>query len=74
MSNREFAKTLIDQIPEHKLFYAIAYLQGISVPDEIPNAETMEAIAEVEEMIHTGIGQHFQGSAEEFTNMLLSED
>ena len=74
MSNREFAKTLIDQIPESKLFYAIAYLQGISVPDEIPNAETLNAMAEVEEMIRTGTGQHFQGSAEEFTNMLLSED
>ena len=74
MSNREFAKSLIDQIPENKLFFAIAYLQGISAPDEIPNAETLDAMAEVEEMIRNGIGQHFQGSAEEFTNMLLSED
>ena len=72
MSNREFAKTLIDQIPENKLF--IAYLQGISAPDEIPNAETLDAMTEVEEMIRNGTGQHFQGSAEEFTNMLLSED
>ena len=26
MSNREFAKTLIDQIPENRLFYVISYL------------------------------------------------
>jgi len=45
MSNRELAKNLIDQIPESKLFYIIAYLQGAAVPDETPNAETLEAFA-----------------------------
>lgn len=39
MSNREFAKTLIDQIPESKLFYVISYLQGAAVPDETLKAE-----------------------------------
>ena len=47
MSNRELAKNLIDQIPESKLFYIIAYLQGAAVPDETPNAETLEAFAEL---------------------------
>lgn len=32
MSNRDIAKTLIDQIPEGKLFYIIAYLQGAAIP------------------------------------------
>lgn len=73
MSYKELAKNLIDQIPDSKMYYIVAYLQGAAVPDEIPNAETMEAIAEVEEMIKAGSGQHFQGTAEEFTNMLLSE-
>ena len=41
MSNREYAKNLIDQIPENKLLYIIAYLQGAAVPDETPNAETL---------------------------------
>ena len=44
MSNRELAKTLIDQIPESRLFYVIAYLQGAAVPDETPNADTLEAL------------------------------
>ena len=44
MSYRELAKSLIDQIPDSKLFYAIAYLQGISVPDESPNAETLASM------------------------------
>ena len=55
------------------MYYIVAYLQGAAVPDEIPNAETMEAITEVEEMIKAGRGQHFHGTAEEFTDMLLSE-
>lgn len=28
MSSKEFAKSLIDQIPENKMYYIIAYLQG----------------------------------------------
>ena len=73
MSYKELAKNLIDQIPDSKMYYIVAYLQGAAVPEEIPNAETTDAITEVEEMIKTGSGQHFQGTAEEFTDMLLSE-
>ena len=73
MSYRELAHSLIDQIPESKMYYIVTYLQGAAVPDDTPNAETLEAMAEVEEMIKTGSGQHFQGTAEEFTDMLLSE-
>ena len=74
MSYKELAKNLIDQIPDSKMYYIVAYLQGAAVPEEIPNAETLEAMAEVEEMIKTGSGQHFHGTAEEFTEMLLAED
>lgn len=74
MSNRELAKKLIDQIPESKLYYIVAYLQGAAIPDEIPNTETLKAMSEIDEMIRTGSGQHFQGTAEDFTAMLLSED
>ena len=48
MSNRELAKALIDQIPESRLFYVVAYLQGAAVPDETPNADTLEAMAELD--------------------------
>lgn len=74
MSNRELAKALIDQIPESRLFYVVAYLQGAAVPDETPNAETIAAMQEVDEMIRTGSGQHFQGTAEELFAMLDAED
>lgn len=69
MSNREFAKNLIDQIPESKLFYIIAYLQGAAVPDETPNAETLEAFAE----LSNGGGISYSGTTEGFFAELLED-
>ena len=37
MSNRELAKSLLDQISDAKLLYVIPYLQGASLSDETPN-------------------------------------
>lgn len=70
MSNREFAKNLIDQIPESKLFYVISYLQGAAIPEEIPNEETLEAMAELE----NGGGIRFTGSTEDLFAKLSQED
>lgn len=70
MSNRDFAKTLIDQIPESRLFYVISYLQGAAVPDEIPNAETLEAMAELE----SGGGELWTGSTKDLFAKLDAED
>ena len=69
MSNREFAKTLIDQIPENRLFYVISYLQGAAVPDETPNAETLEAFTELD----NGGGHPFNGTTEELFAELMEE-
>ena len=69
MSNRELAKNLIDQIPESKLFYIIAYLQGAAVPDEVPNAETLEAFAELE----ANGGHLFSGNTEQLFAELMEE-
>lgn len=44
MSNRELAKSLIDQIPESRLFYVISYLQGAAVPDAAPNSGALETM------------------------------
>lgn len=70
MSNRELAKSLIDQISEAKLFYVIPYLQGAALPDDVPNAETLEAMEEVHTMIQTGTGDHFDGSTVDFLAMM----
>lgn len=67
MSNRDIAKNLIDQIPEGKLFYIIAYLQGAAVPEETPSAETLEAMQELE---NNG-GHKFSGSTEDLFAELM---
>lgn len=58
MSYKELAKNLIDQIPESKMYYIVAYLQGATIPEEIPNAETMASIEELE----NGGGTLFTGN------------
>ena len=73
MSNRELAKSLIDQISEAKLFYVIPYLQGAALSDDVPNAETLAAMAEVQTMIQTGAGDHFDGSTADFLAMMAEE-
>lgn len=60
MSSKELAKNLIDQIPESKMYYIIAYLQGAAIPEETPNAEILESIQELE----NGGGTLFTGSTE----------
>ena len=69
MSNRELAKSLIDQIPESRMYYVISYLQGAAVPDEIPNTETIAAIEELE----NGGGTLFTGSTEELFVKLMED-
>ena len=75
MSTRELAKTLIKQVPENKLLYIIAYLQGAALPDDVetPNAKTLAAIEEVENMIETGKGEHFEGSTAALFAQLAAE-
>lgn len=70
MSDREFAKSLIDKIPASRLFYVISYLQGAAVPDETPNSETIEAIAELD----NGDGFLFTGTTEDLFAELMEDD
>jgi hypothetical protein len=71
MSNRQLAHDLIDQIPENKLFYVVSYLQGAAVPDDTPNAETLDAMEEVQQMIDRNTGEHFNGSTADYLASLL---
>ena len=79
MSEMERASALLRMVPQYKLGYAIAYLQGLVADvaadqEDIPNATTVAALKEGDEMLRTGKGQHFQGSAAEFFAMLDAED
>lgn len=79
MSDKERAFAIIDSFPEDQIGNVIAMLQTMKQTIEdalnpnIPNAETIAAMQEVNEMIRTGSGQHFQGSAEDFFAMLDAE-
>ncbi len=69
MSNKEKAIQLLDQIPESKMLYIIGILEGAAIPDETPNAETLEAMQEIE----NGGGEVFEGSAHDFLKMMLED-
>ena len=69
MSYKELAKNLIDQIPDSKMYYIVAYLQGAAVPEEVPNAETIASIEELE----SGGGTLFNGSTEDLFSELMEE-
>ena len=78
MSNQDIAKNIIDRLPEDKLIFIINILENIGeisgvdvYPVFKPNATTMAAMAETDEMIRTGSGQHFEGSTEEFFAQIL---
>lgn len=74
MSDREIIYQLLDTIPDSKISYVIGYIQGLMAEEaEEPNAETIEAFKEVDDMKRTGNGQHFNGSTKDFLNMLLED-
>ena len=60
MSDRERIYQLLDVVPEYKIGYVIAYLQGITEGEDVkPNRETLEAFAEADQMRRTGTGHRF---------------
>lgn len=80
MSNRDICVSMLDEFSDAQLVNVAAMLRTLkqtiadAVHSEIPNAETVAAMQEVDEMIRTGSGQRFQGTAEEFFAMLDAED
>lgn len=80
MSYQEIAKSMIDRLPEDKMIFVINMLEGLGemsglnlYPDFKPNATTIAAMAETDEMIRTGSGQHFEGTTEELFAQILEE-
>lgn len=79
MSEKEKAVAMLDMVPAYKMGYVIGYIQGLLADtaadqEDIPNAETIAALKEGDEMLRAGAGQHFKGSAAEFFAMLDRED
>ena len=80
MSNREYAHTLLDRIPESRLAYIVYYLEGAAVPDEAetPNAETQEAFEELDNggghAYNGGGGHAYNGPVENLISSLLEDE
>lgn len=50
MSDREKVYQLLDIVPDYKIGYVVAYLQGITEGEDAkPNAETLAAMKELED-------------------------
>lgn len=80
MSYQEIAKSMIDRLPEDKMIFVINMLEGLGelsgldlYPEFEPNATTIAAMTETDEMIRTGNGQHFEGTTEELFAQILEE-
>lgn len=79
MSEMERASALLGQVPQYKLGYVIAYLQGLIAgaagdQEDAPNAETIASMEEIKEMIRTGSGERWQGSTADLFASILAED
>lgn len=70
MSDREQALNIIRAMPEYKVTALLGFLRAF---EDIPNAETLAAMAETDEMIRMGGGQHFTGTTADFFAMLDAE-
>ena len=71
MSNRERVIEIVNSMPEYRIVGLLAFLRSY---EDIPNEETVAAMREADEMIRTGSGQHFNGSAAEFFALLDADD
>lgn len=69
MSDREKLYQLLDTVPDNKVAYIIGYIQGLTVGEDEPNAETLEAFAEIE----NGGGHRFSGKTEELFTELMED-
>ncbi|MBQ8209937.1 MAG: hypothetical protein IJZ35_05085 [Clostridia bacterium] len=49
MSNKELAMMLLDRIPEYKLAYAVAYLQGLCIDENADDLFCNSLIEEYED-------------------------
>ena len=75
MSSRDQIMQMVDAMPEYKVDGLLEFLRlFMGDQNDTPNAETVAALLEGDEMLRTGKGQHFQGTAKEFFAMLDAED
>lgn len=69
MSDRERAVQLLNNVPDYKIGYVIAYLQGVTAGEDEPNAETVAAFAEGDKMLADGTGQEYSNLNDLFADL-----
>jgi len=71
MSDRERAIQLLDAVPDYKIGYVVAYLQGMIAGEGMkePNAETLVAFAEGDKMLAEGSGQKYTNTKDLFADL-----
>ena len=69
MSDRERAMQLLDAVPDYKIGYVVAYLQGVTAGEDEPNAETPAAFAEGDKMLADGMGQRYTNTKDLFADL-----
>jgi len=69
MSDREKAMQLLDAVPDYKIGYVVAYLQGVTAGEDEPNAETIAAFAEGDRMLADGTGQRYTNTKDLFADL-----
>ena len=80
MSNRELCVSMLDSFTESQLGNVAAMLQTMrqaildAVTPNIPNAETIVALKEGDEILRNGSGAGWTGSTEELFQKILEED
>ena len=47
--------------------------EGVNAGEKMPNEETSEAFAEIDEIKKVGSGQHYSGSTKKYMNMILED-
>ena len=75
MSVREQLNQLTASLPDYKLAYVLAYVQGLIAggeadESETPNAETLEAFEELD----NGGGHTYNGAVENLIGSLLEDE
>lgn len=65
MSEREKAAVLLERVPDYKIGLVLAYLQGLTDGENVPNDETVAAI----EALERGEGKSFETVEDLFADL-----
>lgn len=65
MSEREKAAVLLERVPDYKIGLVLAYLQGLTDGENVPNDETVAAI----EALERGEGKSFDTVEDLFADL-----